>query len=144
MEPPGFVEGEEQIARWYGKAEPWSYQLNLRDLTRVAWTNTTTVSFNKSVKGMNTRVSFTNVDRPGIFYNSKAVRRSFSISSQIKPNSWLTADLSYRYRVRVNQNAEQEGYSANGNYICDFVQWGHTNVNLKDLKDWQRPDGGGT
>ena len=126
----------------YGKAEPWSYQLNLRDLTRVAWTNTTTVSFNKSVKGMNTRVSFTNVDRPGIFYNSKAVRRSFSISSQIKPNSWLTADLSYRYRVRVNQNAEQEGYSANGNYICDFVQWGHTNVNLKDLKDWQRPDGG--
>ena len=126
----------------YGKAEPWSYQLDLRDLTRVAWTNTTTVSFNKSVKGMNTRVSFTNVDRPGIFYNSKAVRRSFSISSQIKPNSWLTADLSYRYRVRVNQNAEQEGYSANGNYICDFVQWGHTNVNLKDLKDWQRPDGG--
>ena len=126
----------------YGKAEPWSYQLNLRDLTRVAWTNTTTVSFNKSVKGMNTRVSFTNVDRPGIFYNSKAVRRSFSISSQIKPNSWLTADLSYRYRVRVNQNAEREGYSANGNYICDFVQWGHTNVNLKDLKDWQRPDGG--
>ena len=126
----------------YGKAEPWSYQLDLRDLTRVAWTNTTTVSFNKSVKGMNTRVSFTNVDRPGIFYNSKAVRRSFSVSSQIKPNSWLTADLSYRYRVRVNQNAEQEGYSANGNYICDFVQWGHTNVNLKDLKDWQRPDGG--
>ena len=126
----------------YGKAEPWSYQLDLRDLTRVAWTNTTTVSFNKSVKGMNTRVSFTNVDRPGIFYNSKAVRRSFSISSQIKPNSWLTADLSYRYRVRVNQNAEQEGYSANGNYICDFVQWGHTNVNLKDLMDWQRPDGG--
>ena len=126
----------------YGKAEPWSYQLNLRDLTRVAWTNTTTVSFNKSVKGMNTRVSFTNVDRPGIFYNSKAVRRSFSVSSQIKPNSWLTADLSYRYRVRVNQNAEQEGYSANGNYICDFVQWGHTNVNLKDLMDWQRPDGG--
>ena len=126
----------------YGKAEPWSYQLDLRDLTRVAWTNTTTVSFNKSVKGMNTRVSFTNVDRPGIFYNSKATRRSFSISSQIKPNSWLTADLSYRYRVRVNQNAEQEGYSANGNYICDFVQWGHTNVNLKDIMDWQRPDGG--
>ena len=125
----------------YGKAEPWSYLLDLRDLTRVAWTNTTNISFNKSVKGMNTRVSFTNVDRPGIFYNSKAVRRSFSVSSQIKPNSWLTADLSYRYRVRVNQNAEQEGYSANGNYICDFVQWGHTNVNLNDLKDWQRPDG---
>ena len=125
----------------YGKTQPWSFRMNLRDLTRVAWTNTTNVSFNKSVKGMNTRVSFTNVDRPGIFYNSKAIRRSFSISSQIKPNSWLTADLSYRYRIRNNQNAEQEGYSENGNYICDFVQWGHANVDIAELKDWQRPDG---
>jgi len=125
----------------YGKAQPWSYRLNLADLTRVAWTNNTTVSFNKSVKGMNTRVSFTNVDRPGIFYNSKAIRRSFSVSTQIKPNSWLTADLSYRYRLRINQNAESEGYSANGNYICDFSQWGHTNVDIAELKDWKRPDG---
>ena len=90
---------------------------------------------------MNTRVSFTNVDRPGIFYNSKAVRRNFSISTQIKPNSWLTADLSYRYRFRNNKNAEQEGYSSNGNYICDFVQWGHMNVDIAELKDWERPDG---
>jgi len=125
----------------YGTADTWSYRMNLRDLTRVAWNNTTNVAFTKSVKGMNTRVSFTNVDRPGIFYNSKAVRRSFSVSTQIKPNSWLTADLSYRYRLRNNQNAEQEGYSANGNYICDFVQWGHTNVDIAELKDWERPDG---
>ncbi len=125
----------------YGQTQTWSSRLNLRDLTRVAWVNTTNVAFNKSVKGMNTRVSFTNVDRPGIFYNSKAVRRNFSISTQIKPNSWLTADLSYRYRFRNNKNAEQEGYSSNGNYICDFVQWGHMNVDIAELKDWERPDG---
>jgi len=125
----------------YGKASPWSYQMDLRDLTRVAWTNNTNVAFTKATKGMNTRVSFSNVDRPGIFYNSKAVRRSFSISTQLKPTSWLNADISYRYRYRNNQNAEQEGYSSNGNYVCDFVQWGHTNVNIAELKDWQRPDG---
>ena len=125
----------------YGETDTWSDRMNLRDLTRVAWTNNTTISFTKSMKGMNTRVSFTNVDRPGIFYNSKAVRRSFSISTQLKPNSWLTADLSYRYRYRNNQNAEQEGYSENGNYVCDFVQWGHTNVDIASLKDWERPDG---
>ena len=128
-------------SEYYGKTDTWSYRLNLRDLTRVAWTNNTNVAFTKATKGMNTRVSFSNVDRPGIFYNSKAVRRSFSISSQIKPNSWLNADISYRYRYRNNQNAEQEGYSANGNYVCDLVQWGHTNVDYSQLKDWQRPDG---
>ena len=125
----------------YGTADPWSYRLNLRDLTRVAWSNTTNVAFTKSMKGMSTRVSFTNVDRPGIFYNSKAVRRSFAISNQLQPTSWLKADISYRYRYRQNKNAEQEGYSSNGNYICDFTQWGHTNVDLKELKDYKRPDG---
>ena len=113
----------------------------MRDLTRVAWTNNTNVSFTKATRGMNTRVSFSNVDRPGIFYNSKAVRRSFSLSSQIKPTNWLTADISYRYRLRKNQNASSEGYSANGNYVCDFTQWGHTNVDISTLRDWQRPDG---
>ncbi len=125
----------------YEETDTWSYRLNLRDLTRVAWTNNTNVAFTKATKGMNTRVYFSNVDRPGIFNNSKAVRRSFSISTQLKPTSWLNADFSYRYRYRNNKNAEQEGYSANGNYVCDFVQWGHTNVDIAQLKDWQRPDG---
>ena len=125
----------------YGESQTWEYRLNLRDLTRVAWNNTTNVAFTKSMKGMSTRISFTNVDRPGIFYNSKAVRRSFSMSTQLQPISWLKADISYRYRYRQNKNAEQEGYSSNGNYICDFTQWGHTNVDLKDYKDYLRPDG---
>jgi TonB-linked SusC/RagA family outer membrane protein len=128
-------------SEYFGKTDTWSYRLDLRDLTRVAWTNNTNVSFTKATKGMNTRVSFSNVDRPGIFYNSKAIRRSFSLSSQIKPTNWLTADISYRFRMRRNQNASTEGYSANGNYICDFTQWGHTNVDISTMKDYLRPDG---
>ncbi|MBR6859357.1 MAG: SusC/RagA family TonB-linked outer membrane protein [Bacteroidales bacterium] len=128
-------------SEYFGKTDTWSYRLDLRDLTRVAWTNNTNVSFTKATKGMNTRVSFSNVDRPGIFYNSKAIRRSFSLSSQIKPTNWLTADISYRFRMRRNQNASTEGYSANGNYICDFTQWGHTNVDIATMKDYLRPDG---
>ncbi len=112
----------------YGKAEPWSYRFKLSDLTRPAWSNTTNVAFSKSVKGMSTRVSFTNVDRQGVMYNSKAIRRSFSISTQLKPTSWLNADISYRYRFRENRNAATEGYSAEGNVVCDFTQWGHTDV----------------
>ena len=125
----------------YGQAEPWQARLNLSDLTRAAWSNTTNIAFSKSMKGMSTRVSFTNVDRQGVMYNSKAIRRSFSIATSVKPTSWLNADFSYRYRFRENQNAATEGYSADGNVVCDFVQWGQTNVNIKDYYDWQRPDG---
>ena len=128
-------------SEYFGKTDTWSYRMDIRDLTRVAWTNNTNVSFTKATRGMNTRVSFSNVDRPGIFYNSKAIRRSFSLSSQIKPTNWLTADISYRFRMRRNQNASTEGYSANGNYICDFTQWGHTNVDISTMKDYLRPDG---
>lgn len=125
----------------YGTAETWQARLNLRDLTRPAWSNTTSIAFSKATKGMSTRVSFSNVDRQGIMYNSKAIRRSFSIATTLKPTKWLNADFSYRYRYRKNQNAATEGYSAEGNVVCDFVQWGQTNVNIKDYYDWQRPDG---
>ena len=125
----------------YGQADTWEARLNMKDLTRAAWSNTTNIAFSKSMKGMSTRVSFTNVDRDGIMYNSKAIRRSFSLATSVKPTSWLNADFSYRYRFRENRNGATEGYSADGNVVCDFVQWGHTNVNIKDYMDWQRPDG---
>ena len=124
-----------------GVAETWESRLKLSDLTRVAWTNTTNVAFSKSVKGMNTRVAFTNVDRPGVVYNAKAVRRSFSIASSFKPAAWLTADVSYRYRLRQNQNASTEGYGELGNFVYDFTQWGQTNVNIADYKDYLTPEG---
>ena len=125
----------------YNTADTWEARLKMSDLTRAAWSNTTNIAFSKSMKGMSTRVSFTNVDRDGIMYNSKAIRRSFSLATTVKPTSWLTADFSYRYRFRENRNAATEGYSADGNVVCDFVQWGHTNVNIKDYLDYQRPDG---
>lgn len=125
----------------YGKADTWESRLNLRDLTRAAWTNNTNVAFSKAGNGFRTRVAFNNVERQGVMYNSKATRRSFSLTSSFKPTGWLNADVSYRYRYRKTQNAAVEGYSAAGNVVCEYTQWGQTNVNLSELKDWQRPDG---
>ncbi len=125
----------------YGKADTWEARLNLRDLTRAAWTNNTNVAFSKSGNGFRTRVAFNNVERQGIMYNSKATRRSLSVTTSFKPTNWLNADVSYRYRYRKTKNAATEGYSEAGNVICDFTQWGQTNVDLAELKDYQRPDG---
>ena len=126
---------------WYGKAETWSYRLNLADLARPAWSNTTNIAFSKSMKDLSTRVAFTNVDRQGVMYNSKAIRRSLSIATTYKPAKWLTADMSYRYRYHRNENGATEGYSAAGNVMCDFTQWGQTNVDISYYKDYLRSDG---
>lgn len=125
----------------YGKAEPWSFRLNLGDMARPALSNTTNIAFSKSMKDLSTRVAFTNVDRQGVLYNSKAVRRSVSIATTYKPAKWLTADMSYRYRYHRNENGAAEGYSAAGNVMCDFTQWGQTNVDISYYKDYLRPDG---
>lgn len=74
-------------------------------------------------------------------YNSKATRRSFSLTSSFKPTEWLNADVSYRYRYRKTRNAATEGYSEAGNVVGEYTQWGQTNINLKELKDYERPDG---
>ena len=125
----------------YGKADTWEARMNLKDLTRTAWSNNTNIAFSKAGNGYRTRVSFNNVERQGIMYNSNATRRSFSITSSFQPAKWINADVSYRYRYRKNKNAASEGYNATGNYIGDFTQWGQTNVNIAELKDYEMPDG---
>lgn len=125
----------------YGKADTWESRLDMRDLTRAAWTNNTNIAFSKAGNGFRTRVAFNNVERQGIMYNSNATRRSFSVTSSFKPTSWLNADVSYRYRYRKTKNAATEGYSEAGNVVCEFTQWGQTNVDISELKDYQRPDG---
>ena len=124
----------------YGKADTWQARLNLRDLTRTALTNNTNIAFSKAGNGYSTRVAFNNVERQGMMYNSDAVRRSFSITSTFKPAEWLNADISYRYRLRKNHNAAIEGYTDN-NVAYSFIQWGQTDVNIREYRDYLRNDG---
>ena len=125
----------------YHKATPWVFGLDLADLYRTGLTNTTNVSFSKSGKDYNARISFTNTDRQGIQQNSNAVRRYLSTKINFKPTKWLNVTLDHKFTYRNNHNAAIEGYSTNGNIYQEFLQWGNTNVNLKDYKDYLRPDG---
>lgn len=125
----------------YQQTEPWEAKLNLADLTRAGWKNTTNIAFAKAGQDYNMRVSFSNIDQQGVMYNSNAVRRFLSVTTNFKPTKWLNIDMSYRYNYRYTKNGAREGYSATGNVVCDFTQWGQTNVNLLDYKDYLRPDG---
>ena len=127
----------------FGQTTKWSPQPenNLKDLYKTGVNSTTNVAFSRSTEKMTTRLSFTNTNRTGVVDNSKAVRRYFSFNTKIDINDRLSVSADYKYTYRKNHNALVEGYSGAGNVTYTYTQWGHRNVNLKDLKDYKRPDG---
>ncbi len=126
----------------FGQQTEWKFGMDINDLYRTGVTNTTNLSFAKAGKGYNTRISFTNVDKQGVQYNSDAVRRYLSIRSSFDVTEKLSVTLDYKYTYRKDHNAATEGYGEFGNFLYSYLQWGNTNVNLADMKDnYTRPDG---
>lgn len=125
----------------FGQTTQWTPQMDLNDLFRTGISNTTNISFTKSGKDYMSRISFSNVSRNGVTPNSDASRRFLSVKTYFKPIDRLKVSLDYKYTYRNNHNAAAEGYQSLGNALYSYQQWGHTNVNLKDLEDYKRPDG---
>ncbi|MGM9760412.1 MAG: TonB-dependent receptor domain-containing protein, partial [Parabacteroides sp.] len=125
----------------YQKANPFVHALDLDDLFQVGVANTTNVAFSKSGKDYSSRISFTNSQRDGIQQNSDAVRRYLSVKTAFKPADWMNVSLDYKYTYRRDHNGAAEGYGETGNVLYSYLQWGHTELNLNDFKDYQRPDG---
>ncbi len=131
----------DQTSSQYGKAKPWVHGLDMADLFQTGVANTTNVSFSKAGKDYASRVSFTNSTRDGIQQNSDAVRRYLAVKTTYKPADWVNVSLDYKYTYRRNHNAAQEGYGGARNVNHEYLQWGQTQVDLNDYKDYQRADG---
>ncbi len=125
----------------FGQTAKWENGLDLYDLYKNGISNTTNVAFSRSGKNHSSRISFSNVSRQGISPNSDASRRYLSARTSFKPIDRLTVSVDYKYTYRHNHNAAYEGYST-FNPLRTYTQWGHTNVDLNDLKEnYIRPDG---
>lgn len=125
----------------FGQTAKWENGLDLYDLYRNGISNTTNVAFSRSGKNHSSRISFSNVSRKGISPNSDASRRYLSARTSFKPIDRLTVSVDYKYTYRHNHNSAYEGYST-FNPLRTYTQWGHTNVDLNDLKEnYIRPDG---
>ena len=131
----------DETSAMYGKAKPWTHGLDMADLFQTGVANTTNVAFAKAGKDYSTRISFTNSTRDGIQQNSDAVRRFLAVKTSYKPTSWIDVSLDYKYTYRRNHNAAQEGYGGARNAYHEYLQWGQTQVDLSEYKDYQRPDG---
>lgn len=125
----------------YGIPDTWESHLNLSDLYKTGVANITNIAFSKSYKDLSTRVSFTNNQRTGIQPNSDAIRRNLSIKANYSPASWLDVSLDYLYTYRRDHNPASSGYNGNRTVLQEYTQWGQTNINLADYKDYMRPDG---
>ncbi len=125
----------------YQQAQPWVGNLELADLFQTGFNNTTNISFSKSGKDYSARVSFTNTQRTGIQQNSDATRRYLTAKLVFSPKKWVDVSLDWKYTYRRNHNAAVEGYGGTGNVFYTYIQWAHTEVDLKDYKDYLRPDG---
>ena len=125
----------------FGQTAKWENGLDLYDLYKNGISNTTNVAFSRSGKNHSSRISFSNVSRQGISPNSDASRRYLSARTSFKPIDRLTVSVDYKYTYRHNHNSAYEGYST-FNPLRTYTQWGHTNVDLNDLKEnYIRPDG---
>lgn len=125
----------------FGQEAPWEFGMDVTELYRTGTNNTTNVSFAKAGEGYNTRISFTNVQRNGVQYNSDAKRHFLSIYSGFQVNPKLTVSLDYKMTYRLNHNAAIEGYGEFGEFLQSYLQWGNTNVDINALKDYKREDG---
>ena len=131
----------DETSPMYGKAKPWVHGLDMADLFQTGVSNTTNVSFSKAGKDYSSRVSFTNSTRDGIQQNSDAVRRYLAVKTTYKPADWVNVSLDYKYTYRRNHNGAVEGYNETGNAYHELLQWGQTQVDLDDYRDYLRPDG---
>lgn len=126
----------------YLKQVPWKSpsKNNVLELYRTGVTNTTNVAFMRSGKDYMSRVSFSNVQRRGVVPNSDAVRRFLTVKTSFKPMKNLNVELDYKYTYRKNHNAAVEGYGGQS-ALYTYTQWFNRNVDIRDLKDYKRPDG---
>ena len=128
----------------FGQTAPYTGQPsdNLKDLYRQGFTSTTNAAFSKAFGDFKTRVAFGNVARTGVMENSSATRRYFSINTAYNVNNRLSITADYKYTYRKNHNPAKEEYSTTAQDIMySYTQWFHRDVNVKELRDYKRPDG---
>jgi TonB-linked SusC/RagA family outer membrane protein len=127
---------------YFGKQDTWSNHLDMMDLFNTGLSNTTNASFDKSGKDYAMHVALGTSNIGGVDPNSDAQRRFANAKLTFSPLKNLRVNFDYKYTYKKNHNAATEGYSTDGNNpYSDLLQWGNTNVNLKEYKDYTRPDG---
>jgi TonB-linked SusC/RagA family outer membrane protein len=108
--------------------------------TGVSFTNN--ISISQATDRASARISFTNSDLKGYLPNSSLVKNSFNLSaSTTSADKKLEVFTNVTYFNSRAKGRSETGYGDN-NVLVKFVQWGHRELDMKELKDlYMMPDG---
>ena len=131
----------DETSPYFGMQDTWTSHLDMNDLFRTGLSDNTNVSFERSGKDYTSRISFSNMTIKGVNPNSDAQRRYAGVKTTFTPMENLRVGFDYKYTYKQNHNAATEGYGSGLNPYSELLQWGNTNVNLSQYRDYARPDG---
>jgi TonB-linked SusC/RagA family outer membrane protein len=124
----------------FGKLKPFVAQPNnVRDFYRTGVTYNTNAAFSKAADDYNFRVSYTNIDRTGITPNSDQKRNNVGLNGELKLTKKFTVSANFNFSQINSNNIPQEGYGTQT--AGSFSQWFHRDIEIDELKKYQRADG---
>lgn len=149
------LDGQEVLS-WYDLAKweaggkvgdpttsPWSAPKNdIREFFNTGVSFTNNVSITQGGERSNMRVSFTNTDLQGYMPNSSLKKNVFNLSGRTtSADGKLEVFTNVTYFNSRAKGRTETGYGDN-NVMVKFVQWGHRETDMKQLKDmYMMPDG---
>lgn len=146
----------QQVLTWYDMAK-WEAGGKVGDPTTSEWkapehdiddffetgvSLTNTVSVENATSRVASRVAYTNTTLTGYMPNSKMTKNVVNASIKAtSPSRLLTTEANVTFLNQRAKGRPETGYGDN-NVMQKFVQWGHRELDMRQLKDlWRFPDG---
>jgi TonB-linked SusC/RagA family outer membrane protein len=123
------------------QTRPWEANPdNIRNFfeTGVAFRNN--IAFSGGNEDGTFRVSYTNLDRSGIYPNSEVNNNNVNIKSSYNFTDNLTLNASVNYKNHYAKALPGTGYSEE-NITQKFTQWGQRQWDMSIMEEYQNPDG---
>ncbi len=115
---------------------------DIEDFFETGVNVTNTVSVENATSRVSSRISFTNSTLTGYMPNSKMTKNVVNASVKgTSPSHYLTTEANITFLNQKAKGRSETGYGDN-NVMQKFVQWGHRELDMKQLKEmYEFPDG---
>ena len=129
-------QGDPTTSKWQAPAH------DIDDFFETGVSFTNNISLSQATDRTSFRMSYTNTDLKGYMPNSSLVKNIFNASGSLKSaDKKLEAFTNFTYLNTRAKGRSETGYGDN-NVMQKFIQWGHREVDMNELKSlYIMPDG---
>ncbi len=129
-------QGDPTVSEWKAPEH------DIDDFFETGVSTTNTVSVENATSRVSSRISFTNTVLTGYMPNSKMTKNVVNASIKgSSPNHYLTTEANITFLNQKAKGRAETGYGDN-NVMQKFVQWGHRELDMDQLKEiYEFPDG---